>query len=149
MTDYAEDKPRLALNLSDVYLALLSGVLLGYALLGKGFAYLGFPPLFVGEIAFLSGIFIFIRSGCLVATLTTLPSLLLAVTMTWVLIRTLPYVSTYGFDALRDSVIIVYGGFAFIVIALLLEDSKRIETVVRYYGTRSSAFAKCPGRGWF
>ena len=53
--------------------------------------------------------------------------------MVWVLARTLPFVSVYGFDALRDSVIILYGGFAFIVIGLLLEDARRIDTVLRYY----------------
>jgi hypothetical protein len=45
----------------------------------------------------------------------------------------LPFVGTYGFDALRDSVIIMYGGFSFIVAALLIEDARRINTLVRYY----------------
>ena len=39
----------------------------------------------------------------------------------------------YGFDSLRDSAIVIYGGFAFIVIGLLLEDARRINTVLRYY----------------
>ena len=47
---------RAAFSWNDRYLALLTIVLLGYALMGKGFAYLGFPPLYVGEIAFLAGI---------------------------------------------------------------------------------------------
>ena len=47
--------------------------------------------------------------------------------MAWVLVRTLPFVGVYGFDALRDSVIVMYGGFAFFVIALLLEDARRIK----------------------
>ena len=42
----------------DAYLALLSGVLLGYAMVGKGFAYLGIAPVYIGEIAFLTGIVI-------------------------------------------------------------------------------------------
>jgi hypothetical protein len=53
--------------------------------------------------------------------------------MGWTLLRTLPFVGTYGFDALRDSVIIMYGGFSFIVAALLIEDARRIDTLVRYY----------------
>src|SRR5712664_234274 len=121
-------------NLSDHYLVLLSGVLLGYAIFGKGFAYVGLPPFFIGEIAFFCGFVILLRTGCLVAALATLPSLVLAATMTWVLLRTLPYVGVYGFDALRDSVVIMYGGFAFVVIALLLEDGRRINTMLRYYG---------------
>ena len=41
---------QLELRASDHYLVLLGGALLGYAVLGKYFAYLGIPPLFVGEI---------------------------------------------------------------------------------------------------
>ena len=140
MMDYAHDRTRFALPTSELYLLLLCGVLLGYALLGKGFAYLGFPPLYIGEIAFLAGVVIFLRTGCLVASLTTLPSLLLVSAMVWVLLCTVPYVGVYGFDALRDSVIIMYGGFAFFVIALLLEDARRIETVIRYYGVMLASF---------
>jgi O-antigen ligase len=127
-------------NLSDHYLGLLSGVLLGYAFLGKGFAYLGFPPIFIGEIALFTGFVILLRTGCLIAALTTLPSLALAAAMAWVLLRTLPFVGGYGFDALRDSVVIMYGGFAFIVIALLLEDGRRINSILRYYGAFVNIF---------
>jgi hypothetical protein len=118
----------------DAYLALLSGVLLGYAMLGKGFAYLGLPPLYIGEIALLTGIVIFWRTRCLAGLLTTLPALLLAAAMAWVLLRTLPFIEAYGFDSFRDSVVVMYGGFAFIVVALLLEDGRRINKIIRYYG---------------
>jgi hypothetical protein len=119
----------------DHYLLLLSGVLLGYAILGKGFAYFGLPPIFIGEIVFSVGIVILLRTGCLVAVLASMPSLLLAAAMLWVLLRTLPFIDAHGVDALRDSVVIIYGGFAFIIIALLLEDPRRINTIIRYYGT--------------
>ena len=117
----------------DRYLGLLAIVLLGYALMGKGFAYIGFPPLYVGEIACLLGILAFARSGACVASVATLPGVLLATLMIWVVLRTIPYVDVYGFDALRDSVIVLYGIFAFIVIALVLEDERRIDTALRYY----------------
>jgi hypothetical protein len=140
MTERTHDAARLALNASDHYLVLLSGVLMGYALIGKGFAYLGFPPLFIGEIAFLMGIMILLKTGCLIAALMTLPSLLLATAMAWVLLRTLPFLGVHGFDALRDSVVVMYGGFALIIIALLLEDSSRVKTVFRYYGAFLAVF---------
>jgi hypothetical protein len=117
----------------DRYIQALSCVLLGYAVMGKGFAYFGYPPFFVGELALLAGFVVLLRSGCLVAVFAFGPSLLLAATMGWTLLRTLPFVGTYGFDALRDSVIIMYGGFSFIVAALLIEDCRRINTLVRYY----------------
>src|SRR5215813_8273759 len=117
----------------DRYLALLAIVLLGYAIMGKGFAYLGLPPLYVGEIVFLTGIVVFLRIGIFVGTLMTLPALLLIALMALALARTIPFAGFYGFDSLRDSAIVIYGGFAFIVISLLLEDARRINTVLHYY----------------
>jgi hypothetical protein len=148
MSDTLKDDSRRALRAGDRYLTLLAIVLLGYALMGKGFAYIGFPPLYVGEIAFLAGIAVLVRSGALVASLATLPSLVLVATMMWVLARTVPFVSVYGFDALRDSVIILYGAFAFIVIGLLLEDARRIDTVLRYYGALLVTFPAMPVGFW-
>ncbi len=135
-------------QLGDRYLAFLSMVLLGYALMGKGFAYLGLPPLYIGEIAFVCGLVVFARSGMLVASLATMPSIVVAVTMLWVVLRTLPFVGSYGFDALRDSVVIVYGGFAFIVIGLVLEDPRRIDTVLCYYSRFFVLFPAIPVAFW-
>src|SRR5205085_876634 len=96
--------------------------------------YLGLPPFFIGEIALVAGTVIGLRSGCLVASLASLPGLFLAAAMEWVLARTLPFIGSHGFEALRDSVVVMYGGFAFVVVALLLEDPRRLDTIVRYYG---------------
>ncbi len=148
MSDVVKHASGRTLLWGDRYLAFLAIVLLGYALLGKGFAYIGFPPLYIGEIVSLSGIVVLVRSGALVATVTTLPSLLLVATMTWVVVRTIPFVGVYGFDALRDSVIILYGAFAFIVIGLLLEDARRIDTVLRYYAASLVAFPIIPLAFW-
>jgi hypothetical protein len=125
---------------NDRYLVLLSGVLLGYAVIGKGFAYLGFAPIFIGETVFILGLVVLLRTGGLFAALTMPPNLILAATMAWVLLRTLPFVGEFGFDAPRDSVVIMYGGFAFIVIALLLEDGRRVGTIIRYYSAFLSVF---------
>ena len=108
-------------------------MLLGYALMGKGFAYLGLPPLYMGEIAFLSGIIVFLGTGVSISALATLPAVLLVALTALVLARTIPFVGMYGFDALRDSAIVIYGGFAFIVIGLLLEDARRINLVLHLY----------------
>jgi hypothetical protein len=127
-------------SLGDRYLVLLSGVLMGYAIVGKGFAYLGYPPIYIGELTFTAGLAVYLRSLCLSASLASWPSLLLAATMAWVLYRTLPFLGDYGVDALRDSVVILYGGFAFIVIAILLDDSRRLMTIVQYYDKFVSLF---------
>jgi hypothetical protein len=131
---------RSATTFNDRYVLLLAGVLLGYALLGKGFAYIGLPPLFIGEITLLTGIAVLVRTKCLVASLTTLPSVILVMAMIWVLVRTIPFVDVYGFDALRDSVVIMYGGFAFIVIALLIENGQRVNNIIEYYGVFTTSF---------
>jgi hypothetical protein len=117
----------------DRYLLALAGVLAGYALFGKGFAYLGVPPLYVGEIALFAGMVTMLRMGGILALLASLPGVVLALAIAWTLARTLPYLSDYGFDAPRDSIIIMYGAFAFIVTALVLDDQRRIDTVVRLY----------------
>jgi prepilin-type processing-associated H-X9-DG protein len=140
MRDTFKTEARGALLGSDRYLALLAITLLGYALMGKGFAYLGFPPLYVGEIAFLIGAVVFLRTGVLIASLATLPSLMLVALMVWVLAQTIPFVSVYGVDSLRDSAVVMYGGFALIVIGLLLEDARRIDTVLRYYNVLLVSF---------
>jgi hypothetical protein len=148
MTNDLDRKSRKALSWSDRYFDLLAIVLLGYALMGKGFAYLGIAPLYVGEIAFLAGFIVFLRLGVLAGALVTLPALWLAVLIGWVLARTFPFVGSYGFDALRDSVVVVYGGFAFIVIGLLLEDAGRINTVLGYYGIMLRLFPAIPVGFW-
>jgi hypothetical protein len=63
----------------------------------------------------------------------TLPAVLLVALMALVLARALPFFGSYGFDSLRDSAIVIYGGFSFIVIGLLLEDAGRINIVLRHY----------------
>jgi len=140
MTDTFKTESRGALLHGDRYLALLAIVLLGYALMGKGFAYLGLPPLYVGELAFLSGIIVFLRTGAFVGALATLPVVLLVALMALVLARTLPFFGSYGFDSLRDSTVVIYGGFALVVIGLLLEDARRINIVLRYYRIMLASF---------
>jgi hypothetical protein len=132
MTALQEGSHR-GLSEGDRYLGFLAIVLLGYAVIGKGFAYLGLPPLYVGEMVFVTGIVVLLRAGALVSALAALPAVLLVALMVLVLVRTLPYVGVYGIDALRDSVIVMYGGFAFIVSGLLLEDARRITVLLRHY----------------
>ena len=57
---------------------------------------------------------------------------LLGVLIGWAITRVLPYLGEFGKDALRDSVVIVYGAFAFIVTALLLERPERLPLIIRF-----------------
>ncbi|RDJ24068.1 O-antigen ligase domain-containing protein [Bosea caraganae] len=120
-------------DFGDRYLVLLCGLLLGYATFGKGFAYIGVPPLFVSEIVLVLGLVALLASGCWLAMLMTLPSLAIVLLIGWVVLRTLPYLGLYRFDALRDSVLAIYGVFAFIIVALLLQKPQRLGWLIGNY----------------
>jgi hypothetical protein len=132
-------------DLGDLYLRALAGLLIGYAILGKGFAYFGIPPLFVGEMLFVGGLAMLFRSGCLIATLTAFPNLILLILSGWVVARTVPYIGIHGVDAIRDSVVVLYGGFAFAVCALLIEKPRRLADAFRFLGKFSVAFGMFGG----
>ena len=117
----------------DRYLGLLCFVLAGYAIFGKGFAYVGVPPLFIGEITLVLGVLALMASRSWVAMLMTVPSLALLAFMGWVAVRTVPGIPVHGFDALRDSVIALYGTFAFIIVALLLQKPARLGRLLGTY----------------
>lgn len=117
----------------DRYLGLLCFVLAGYAIFGKGFAYVGVPPLFIGEITLVLGVLALMASRSWIAMLMTVPSLALLAFMGWVAVRTVPGIPVHGFDALRDSVIALYGTFAFIIVALLLQKPARLGRLLGTY----------------
>jgi hypothetical protein len=134
MTVEALQSPlRSARFLEHWYLELLCFALAGYAVLGKGFAYLGIPPIYVGEILLLLGIATALSRGCIVAAIFNVSGIALCATMLWTAVRTIPYVRQYGFDALRDSVIVFYGLFAFICASLLLRDHAGLVLIIRRY----------------
>jgi hypothetical protein len=99
-------------RLATVFLGSLGILLTGYAFLGKGFAYIGLPPLFVGEVVLglgLLALFLTIPK----VRLSTLELILLAFIGLGI-IRTLPFVSTFGLDAIRDAAVWYYALFALI-----------------------------------
>ena len=111
------------------------GVLLaGYAIGNRLFAYISIiPPLYIGDIVLVFGIIALLKSRCAVAALATLPSVLLALLLSWVIfVCALPHFREYGIDTLRDSVIVTYGGFSFIIVALLLERPERLALVIPF-----------------
>ncbi|MEM2045955.1 MAG: O-antigen ligase family protein [Candidatus Bathyarchaeia archaeon] len=102
-------------GLAGIFLHVLGLCLLGYAYLGKGFAYIGIPPFYVDSVLiFISGLYLLLHPGSFLSKKDPLLISLLLF-MGWGAIRTLPYISIYGIDALRDSVIWSYG-----IVALVL-----------------------------
>ncbi len=115
------------------YLGVLGACLLGYALLGRTFAYLGVPPLFVGEAMLLVGLALAVRSGRMAETLSAWPVRLWAVLLAWTLARTAPYLARDGLDAPRDAMLVGYGLYAVVVASLLLADPARLRGLVTRY----------------
>ena len=107
--------------------------LAGYALLGKGWAYVGLPPLFIGEVILLIGmlsVFLTGRFDGLWSFVTT-PFLMLLVL--WGLCCTWPFVGRYGIEALRDAVIWGYAAYAIVVYAYLTAAPNRLSILVKRY----------------
>ena len=116
-----------------VFLGFFSFVLLGYAVLGRSFAYLGVPPLYIGEISLALGIVAALLAGNLAAAIFNWPGLALLLLMIWTGLRTVPYLKLYGFDSLRDSVIVFYGLFSFVVASLILQRPRILSILIERY----------------
>lgn len=96
-----------------VFLVALGALLIGYAFLGRGLAHVGVGPAYIGEMVLvlaIPAVFVALpraRFGALHA--------LLFLFMLWGAVRTVPYIATYGIDALRDAATWGYGFFAIAV----------------------------------
>src|SRR5690606_14188674 len=116
-------------HLCERYLRFWGVVLLGYMLMGRSFAYLGLPPLFIGEILMLCGVgtVLLCRWGWVIAG-TGIPVLLLLF-MGWCGIQTVRHVRTYQLDSLRDAAIYYYGILAMVIAILLVERPERLRMI--------------------
>ncbi len=101
-----------------LWLRFFSAVLLGYAVFGKAFAYLGVPPVFIGEVTIVVGLICGVRLWMLRTLKESIlagPLLLFGI---WGAVRTAPYLSEYGVDALRDGAAWGYSILAFMLFLL-------------------------------
>ena len=122
-------------RLADRYLLGLSVCLLGYALFGRAFAYLGVPPVFVGEVMLAVGLVLLVATPERARGLWGPPMVVGALLLGWVLFRTVPYVGRYGIDALRDAMVAGYFLYAVVVAGLVLSRPERIPEVLARYRT--------------
>jgi hypothetical protein len=115
------------------FLALLSLLLLGYAVGGKVFAYLGYSQIYIGEAALAAGslaLLVRVRSWLLLRSGVILPLLLLLI---WGGCRLAPDLAEHGVIALRDAVIWGYGWFAVLVYVSLVERPSRLAALSDRY----------------
>ena len=122
------------------WLTVLCLTLLGYASFGKGWAYLGIPPLYIGELVLLCGVASLVMSGRWAGIFNVLPFWFLLAFMAWGASRTWPYHSRYGADALRDAVIWGYGAFAIVVFGHILAQPSRLALLLRRYSQFAQIF---------
>ena len=141
----ADDKrhPRLVESqlIVRVFAVALGGLLAGYMFLGRGFAHVSIGPVYVGDWILFLGVataaFVAIRARFRAPVTWTVALLLAFVALG--AFRTLPYVGTYGMDALRDGVLWGYAAFALIV--YLLADRRWVLSAFRMYGWVVPVFA--------
>ncbi len=126
--------------LADRFLLTLAIVLAGYAIGGRAFAYIGIPPIFVGEITLLFGMVALLSSPRWPRMFRTTQAMILLPFMLWGLLRTAPYVAEYQLDALRDAVLWGYSIFALYIAAVLLADPSRLDRLLGWYDRFSRVF---------
>jgi hypothetical protein len=110
-----------------LWLKALVFALVGYALLGRGFAYL-----FLGEMILVMGLFVFLQSQRIMLVFSDSVLLLWGVFALWGVCRTVPFISTYGFDAVRDAVTWGYGLFALLIVAFINNSTQIVRALKAY-----------------
>ena len=119
--------------MSDRYLLFLAIILLGYSIFGKTFAKIGFPPLYIGELALLAGLYSIAKSNA-IQNITKLKVNYVFIAFFLVGIScTLPYITRYKVDALRDAAVWGYGLFAIILFCKIYERPSTLEYYIELY----------------
>src|SRR4051794_37964890 len=88
-------------KLLSAYLVLHSIWLVLYALLGKGFAYAGVGPLYVGELLLVFALIALVGSGRIPSLLRTPLGMVGTAFVLWQALCAVPYLDQYGLDTLR------------------------------------------------
>lgn len=131
-----------------LYVALHGAWFLLYAILGKGFAYAGIAPIYVGEILLLFACVVFVSSGHVLTLLRTPIGGFVALFFLIQGACTFPYLETYGLDSLRDGVIWAYAIFACAVAALVLRLPGFLRCVLNRFQKFSALFLILGPAAW-
>lgn len=114
-----------------VFHRALIALLIGYALMGRGLAHVGVPPLYVGEVVLGLGVLSVIFS------VRKFPGgpvrLAILAFMAWGALQTIPYIGRDGINAFRDAVTWGYAVFALIVSVSIT--GRQFERIMGLYRT--------------
>lgn len=122
------------MSVSRFYLNCIGFLLVGYAILDRGFAYLGYPPMFVGEACLALGMVMMLVGGLSTRIFSSPITWFVLAFIVWGAGRTFPFLERYGLDAIRDSVVWLYAIYAICIASALLR-ARAIGMVPRWYGT--------------
>ena len=118
----------------DAYIVWLGVVLTGYALAGRGFAYLGVPPVFVGEVTLALGLAVLAASLRRTSLGPAGPAFLTGGLVLWAGVRVAMGAPEWGLDAVRDGMLVFYALFSLVAAGLVLERPDRLRWLVRHFG---------------
>lgn len=126
-------QPALVASVTRIWLTAVCLTLMGYAIMGRGFAYLGVPPVFLGEVLAIAGLACLIFCGRWWVILRMPQTLLLLVLFAWCAARTIPFIGIYKIDALRDAVIWLYGIYAITIAGVVVCQPALVSTLITFY----------------
>jgi len=117
---------------SRVFFYVIGIGLLGYSFFGRGFAYCGLPPFFIGEALLGFGVIAFIVAGDVVSIRRSFLFWMIVLLIFIGSLGTINHINEYGIFALRDAVIWGYAVFAVLVAAFVLK-AKMISQIIACY----------------
>jgi hypothetical protein len=127
-------------RLGDRWMLFLALCLLGYALAGKGFAYVGVAPLFIGEALLAVGLLAFVITAGWLRVMRMPPSIAALPLIVLGFARFIPSLPEYGLEAARDAVVWGYAAFALVVASLIAARPQRLKTLIERYRTFTQLF---------
>src|SRR5688572_26350344 len=83
-------------RLGDRWMLFLAVCLLGYAVIGRGYAYAGYPPIFIGEILLLVGLVAFVMTAGWMRVMRMAPAIAALPLVLLGFFRLLPNLAEYG-----------------------------------------------------
>ena len=127
-------------RLGDRWLLFLAICLLGYALDGRGFAYVGVAPVFIGEACLMMGLFTLLATRGWTGVLHVGAAVAVFPLVVLGTIRLMPGIREYQIEAIRDAVVWGYSAFAMVVACLIVAQPERLPRLLEYYRTFTKIF---------
>lgn len=125
--------PAFSAGLTRRWFTLWSILIAGLAIGGRGFAYIGLPPLFISEVTLLLGCAVVLVQPRWREMVAQPTSILILLLLGWGLLQTLPYLGEYRVDAIRDFMLIGYGVTALVVAAAVMSQPQLLRWLLGKY----------------